>query len=504
MKKTFALLLSLLMVLTLGLGASASAEEVPTITVFMSPWVNSPLPDNDVYKNWLDETYGANFEMIQASDYSTELLTRFSSGDEPDLIIASSLSDIDTLYEEDVLLTDWNEYADQLPNTLANMTEAAIRYFSTEDGKLKAVPTASGDQLWTYQIRVDWLENLGLEMPTTMDELLEVARAFTFNDPDGNGADDTYAFSSAGSGTSVGGDLSNLQMGFGGHITFYLTEDGEVSHPLLDGNYKEYLDFISAVVNEGLIDPDWYTQAWNDRKPNVYGGKFGILYYPVEALHVETEEGRGSDGVVENWYDLLILESGVVVGHGLHGTVRTVSQKCAEDEAKMNVLCKLFEDTALGQDAYYTLRYGVGIDNFEMLKLDGGFVYINENDTTLEHQHNSETGNATWNWGRIVCTYADGYVGGAEKTPSSLQEKIIELSAEWNELPKISTEYQLLNPDPTLTEDSNNMINEFTLSYIMGSDTDYDAFVERWLNAVGNDLVEDAHTTWVNYGLIAE
>lgn len=504
MKKSLSLLLALLMVLSMGVVTSAAAEEVPTITVFLSPWVSAPLPDNDVYKNWMDETYGANFEMIQASDYSTELLTRFSSGDEPDLIISYSLSDIQTLYDEDVLMTDWNQFADQLPNTLANMTSDAIAYFSTEDGKLKAVPTAAGAQLWTFQIRVDWLDNLGLEMPTTMEELLEVARAFTFNDPDGNGVDDTYAFSSTGGGSSLGNDLEYLLMGFGGHKDFYLTEDGEVSHPLLDGNYKEYLDFVSTIVSEGLIDPDWYTQAWNDRKPNVYGGKFGIIYYPIEALHVETEEGRGSDGAVEDWYDLLILESGVVEGHGLHGTVRTVSQKCAEDPAKMEVICKLFEDTALGQENYYKLRYGVEIDNYEMMQLDGGFVYINENDTTVEHQHNSETANATWNWGQIICSYADGYVGGAEKTPSSLQEKIISMSAAWNELPKISTENRLLNPDPTLKEDSTLMINEFSLSYVMGTDKDYDAFVERWLNAVGNELVEDARATWVKYGLIAE
>ena len=41
-------------------------------------------------------------------------------------------------------------------------------------------------------IRQDWLDNLGLEIPTTFDELLEVIRAFTEDDPDGNGENDTY------------------------------------------------------------------------------------------------------------------------------------------------------------------------------------------------------------------------------------------------------------------------------------------------------------------------
>lgn len=502
MKKLFALLLALSMLLSAGLTAIAE-EEVPTITVFLSPWVSAPLPDEDVYKNWMDETYGANFQMIQATDYSTELLTRFSSGDEPDIIIADSMSDINTLYDEGVLIEDWNVFADQLPNTLGNLSAEAIAYCSTEDGKLKSVPTAAGDQLWTYSIRKDWLTNLGLEMPTTMEELLDVARAFTNDDPDGDGVANTYGFSSAGAGTSLGSDLTYLQMGFGtGSTTFYLTEDGEVSHPLLDGAYKEFLEFVSTVVSEGLIDPDWYTQSWNDRKPKTYNGEYGIVFYPIEALHTETDLGRNNDGEVLNWYEVLPLETNVKKGFGLIGTVRTVSASCAEDPAKMDVICKMFEDTALGQENYYVLRYGVNIDNFEALYLDNGAVYINANDSTLEHQHGSETANATWNWGQIICSYADNYVGGDTKEPSALAEHVMNMNTQWYDMPEAPTEYKLLDPDATLTEDSTNMINEFALAYIMGSDKDYDGFVQRWLNAVGNDLIEDARTTWEKYGLI--
>lgn len=36
-------------------------------------------------------------------------------------------------------------------------------------------------------IRQDWLDNLNLEIPTTMEELKAVAKAFTEQDPDGNG-----------------------------------------------------------------------------------------------------------------------------------------------------------------------------------------------------------------------------------------------------------------------------------------------------------------------------
>ncbi len=40
-------------------------------------------------------------------------------------------------------------------------------------------------------IRQDWLDNLGLEVPRTWDEMAAVAEAFVTQDPDGNGEDDT-------------------------------------------------------------------------------------------------------------------------------------------------------------------------------------------------------------------------------------------------------------------------------------------------------------------------
>ena len=43
-------------------------------------------------------------------------------------------------------------------------------------------------------IRKDWLDKLGLKVPTTTDELMAVMKAFTFNDPDGNGKADTYGY----------------------------------------------------------------------------------------------------------------------------------------------------------------------------------------------------------------------------------------------------------------------------------------------------------------------
>ena len=73
----------------------------------------------------------------------------------------------------------------------------------------------NADDIWYYCIRKDWLANLGLEMPTNDREFLEVLKQFTFNDPDGNGKDDTWGTTSNGSKTGPGRAMTMFAVLFG-------------------------------------------------------------------------------------------------------------------------------------------------------------------------------------------------------------------------------------------------------------------------------------------------
>ncbi len=506
MKRRLSLLvvLGLLAGLMAPMALTAMAEaEVPEIEVMMSPWVSSPMPDyvDDPYNQWLNDTYGANFKLTASTEFDTEILLRFASNNAPDLVIFDNVTQLDKLYDEGVLLDDWTPYLDKLPNTMANVTDLAKQFFD-RDGKMAAVPTAAGDQLFSFHIRKDWLDTLGLEAPDSPEALLEVLRAFTHNDPDGNGQDDTYGFTAAGGGTGSG-ELRNLLLLFG-HPSFYVS-NGEVSHPLLDGSFKEYLDFAKTLVDEGLIDPDWYTQGWNERKPNLFQGKFGLVWYPSEALLTETNEGRGGDGTVVDMYEIMDMPSGKLAPNGVIGTIRTVSAECGADAAKMDIICKLFEDTALPNADYYKLRYGYEIDGFIMKDLGGGSMYINKTDTTQFHACSNaipESFPALWNWGKIVCSYADGYLAGAGEEPDEVVKKISELNQKWHQMDKYEEDYKILSADPSIQEESDRIMSEFEINYLLGNATDYDAFVEQWKNAAGNALLEDAEQTFKDYGLM--
>ena len=224
MKKFVALLLAVVLLLLCLVGCgnetattaeSASTEETAetaaeteaatekkdiTLEIYYVPWTGIPIEGDDMYIQWIEEVTGCNCKLTYANDFESEILTRAAANNMPDLIVFDNYVQLFKLYDEGILMDDWNAYADQLPDTFGNISETQMNYF-TVDGKLISVPTLGGEQLYTFMIRKDWLENLGLEMPTTVEELLEVARAFTYDDPDGNGKDDTYGFCSAGSGS---------------------------------------------------------------------------------------------------------------------------------------------------------------------------------------------------------------------------------------------------------------------------------------------------------------
>ena len=86
---------------------------------------------------------------------------------------------------------DLTEIVKDFPNLYSfvgesRWTTSAIEGVNWGIPRLRVLPR-NGAVIWQ-----DWLDNLGLEMPTTFDELYDVLYAFTYNDPDGNGVQDTY------------------------------------------------------------------------------------------------------------------------------------------------------------------------------------------------------------------------------------------------------------------------------------------------------------------------
>ncbi|MFS0726258.1 ABC transporter substrate-binding protein [Paenibacillus sp. 1P07SE] len=126
-------------------------------------------------------------------------------------------------------------------------------------------------------LRKDWLDNLGLEMPVTLDEIYAVAKAFTEQDPDGNHQNDTYG---------IIGDVAPNHMGSLGWVekaytlspnAIWKLEDGNLAYTAFDPNIKKALEFLKKAYEEKVLSPDFAVLKHSQSRDMFMGNKGGIL-----------------------------------------------------------------------------------------------------------------------------------------------------------------------------------------------------------------------------------
>lgn len=501
MKKMLTILLTLTLLLSTTAGINAFADEAITIELFYSPWASTPYSGVDPYEAYLEEKYGCDFMLTPATDFASQLMTRAAADDMPDLILLDNTT-LRSLYEQGVLLDDWTPYLEKMPNTCANMSDLA-KAFLTVDEKIIACPAIAGEQKFSFMIRQDWLDNLGLSMPTSDEELLDVMRAFTFNDPDGNGVDDTYGFTAAG-GNGGTGELANLLLLYASS-DYFVNEEGQVTNAINDGSYLKYLNLARTIVKEGLIDPDWYTQGWDERKPNLYAGKFGICWYPASALVNEIYNANGDAAVFEQWA-IMPMYTGALPSQPIVGAIRTVSASAAADEKKMDIICQYLENCAYPNDDFFILRDGYLIDAYDIKKeIANGVYFLGVSSPEQAAKRVRYDGSIMFGWGQMVQAQGQSYFKSLESAePTALNECQAKFLEQYATMKLYDAADRLLSPDPTLREDANAMKAEFEIAYLLGevSEADYEGFVAEYNANYGDQLLENAVETFREYGII--
>ncbi len=258
-----------------GGGSGESGGEELSILV-----VKHPLTRAMDEMGWVKELEKAAEVSIEweevTADWDQKKSTMLAAGDAPDLIIGvnaitdSDLATFRTLFE------DLSDDMDALPNvqSMFDEVDGAEAMATQADGALYALP--SWKEFWPQAItrqyiNQQWLDNLGLEMPTNWDELFDVLVAFEEQDANGNGdPDDEIPFDWApvvttGYGyfqpTALLGSTGLPITGGGG--TGYFVEDGEVGNFLADERWKQVLTFLNRAWAAGLVNENAITQDYS-------------------------------------------------------------------------------------------------------------------------------------------------------------------------------------------------------------------------------------------------
>lgn len=178
-----------------------------------------------------------------------------------------------------VKLNDYlEEYAPNLTKVLDEYPEYR-KQISTDDGSIYGFPFLRGveqdgnKENLTFRgpiMRKDWLDNLGLDVPTTIDEWYTVLKAFKTEDPNGNGEDDELPHHLE--------IQSNVFLSAWGLTFDFYQVDGEVKYGPYEPEYKEYLETMNKWYEEGLIDPEYVVTDGDLLDANITTSKTGSWY----------------------------------------------------------------------------------------------------------------------------------------------------------------------------------------------------------------------------------
>lgn len=266
-------------------GESASGEdggntEIRKISILNGMFSNFPPdvdPSDNEYINALKEALpDIEIEWIlvppaQLTEKKNQLM---GSGDFPD-VVPGSMSEI-IKWADQGLIMPIDDYFDLYPNIYNFLTDDAMKD-TIYNGKRYGIksPNNPVQNPNLIYLRKDWLENLGLETPTTPDELYEVFRAFTQDDPDGNGQDDTFGLAFNKNQLSM---LEPLFSAFGVAQNQWSTVDGQIIPDIIRPEMKEALAYLQKLYTEGLIDKDSTVMEGSNVEEKFSTGKIGAIY----------------------------------------------------------------------------------------------------------------------------------------------------------------------------------------------------------------------------------
>lgn len=267
-------------------------EEPVTYTVMANLQGNDVNPKELPLQVWLEENTNVIFEwtVLTNAETSERISTVMASGDLPDVFI-NCLDDSHRLtYGPAGALLPVNEYLQYMPNfeTMLQETAGLKAALVLPDGNMYSIPQVNMYSVWpgngayvksTVNINQKWLDAVGMTAPTTTDELVDVLKAFRDLDPNGNGEADEIPMTLQYDGwnNSADGFL------FGpfdilGYGTNKNVEDGKVFYAVEDERYVQAVQFIAQLYQEGLIDPEAFTQDGNRYNAKVVEGNVGIYF----------------------------------------------------------------------------------------------------------------------------------------------------------------------------------------------------------------------------------
>ena len=410
-------ILSVALVLALALCCLSSIALAKTPTLKVLAVLDARSPKLETLSNFqrIEEETGVKieWEYIPATAWDEQKSLILASGDLPDIFFgakAMKTSDIMANVEYFLPLQDLiAEYGQNIqamweavPNTKIANTYPDGNIYSIGHTMVSRPATEAA-----IYINKVWLDNLGLAMPTTVDELTEVLRAFRDQDANGNGDPNDEIPMIGRSLTSKYGPAAMRGYFQADNCIEYdlaVGEDGRITYLPVTENYKAWVQWVHTLISEGLLNSDVVTidsTRYKALQANDEVALCGVL-----TGYTHSNAGKWMDeyevlDIAEGPYGKAYVaanKANMLSGISGWATV-SVTESCKEPEAAMKWI-NAFYDSLNGLQGYWgPLGEAIQDDG------DGTYSFIMDEAKDAERGYKSYD---NWYWG--LGDGAPGYI----------------------------------------------------------------------------------------------
>jgi len=349
--------------------------------------VNSkyPLSENTTWK-YAQERANIKFELteFEASEAKEKANLILAGGDYPEFLFKLSALNLEEYGEKGVLIPLEDLIKEYAPNLTALLDEKdgwnAITHSDGHIYSLPAIgtPSMQGPGAYNFWINEKWLENVGKTMPTNMDELYDVLKAFKEQDANGNGdSNDEIPYSFKLSKNF------NALLGYIGDGLHYVNDniaimgDEIVYYPTTDGYYN-FLKEMVKWYDEGLIDQDVFTRTSQQWAALASGGDVMGVYWSNNNADIHEDHKFDYIDLKPFVPENFPLNSGVGSGGGF-----AITDKCENPEVLIAWVDWFYSEEG-GTRAYY------GEEGLDWKLTHDGTAYANNLRVGTEFEHMSQ------------------------------------------------------------------------------------------------------------------
>ena len=372
--------------------------------------------------------------------------------------------------------------------------DSSVAEALTINGELFAIPRSRELGRYGLSYRQDWADALNISEPSTPDDVFNMIHAFTYDDPDGNGEDDTIGMEMC----SYTGPFDIIQTWFGVG-NGWAEVDGQLVPVHMQDEYKEALDYIKSIYDDGGMPGNWAeipTDTWSNGCKN---GENGVYIDVMDSgrriwdYFVTNEIPSVTDSSEYASMNLLGPINGKTPCLNIFNGYFTLSTTTCDSEEKIAAALRLL-DRLNDNEMRLLTEYGIEGVNYEVQ--DGVMVRLD--------QDGSDSANAlVGNYKGLnqMLAYVPNYTPTPTTETTERQDAQQEAYLRNREAAVYNPAFALLTASETYADVGSTIdsyITEARSQYIVGA-IDWDGFqaaADRWYNEGGQKVIEEVNALY--------